>query len=135
MIQYLDPLCLTPIDDTFDWYLDSKFSILDEVLGLIEIKALFRTDLGSVPRLFWNIVPPEGPATKGYVPHDWLYTTKLCTRAQADDFLLRSMAQEGVGYIERYTIYWALRAGGWTAWNSDAKTGPRFFTPPVIVSL
>lgn len=123
---------LVPIEGTFRWWLDQPFEVQDDVLGVIIASKYFTTDLGSIPRIFWNIIPPVGPATLGYVIHDWLYSTQPCTRAQADDCLLRLMKQFGIGYIARYTVYWALRAGGWAAWNSDAKTGPIFYSPAQI---
>ena len=127
--KIIDDPHLVPIEGTFLWWLDQNFQVQDDVLGLIVAAKYFITDLGSVPRIAWNIIPPLGPATLGYVIHDWLYATQPCTRAKADDCLLRLMGQFGVGYVARYTVYWALRAAGWAAWNEDAKKGPQFYQP------
>lgn len=123
---------LVPIAGTFKWWLSEDFQVNDDVLGLITVPKGFITDLGSIPRIFWNIVPPEGPATDGYVIHDWLYASQKTTRLQADQTLNRLMAALQVGWLARETVYGFLRVGGWIAWNSDAKTGPKFYTPPVI---
>lgn len=121
---------LVPIEGTFLWYLAQPFEVQDDVVGLITVPANFITDLGSIPRIFWNLVPPEGPATDGYVIHDWLYAKQPCTRYQADNVLLNLMRDLGVGWLSRNAVYAALRCGGWAAWNSDAKTGPKFYAPP-----
>ena len=125
--KILDDPHLVPIEGTFNWYLDQDFQVQDDILGLIVAKKYFITDLGSIPRIFWNIIPPLGPATLGYVIHDWLYSTQSFSRAQSDDCLLRLMGQFRVGWAARHTVYWALRACGWVAWNEDAKKGPQFY--------
>lgn len=121
MCQLLASPVLIPIVGTYNWRLGAPFVVQDSVLGKIEVAEGFITDLGSIPRLFWNLVPPEGPATPAYLIHDWLYSRQNCTRQQADDFLLRFMTVLRVNYFTRYVIYWNLRAFGWSAWNSDRK--------------
>lgn len=115
-----DPM-LTPIEGTFNWRVDAPFDVLDDVLGKIEVPLNFISDLGSIPRIFWNVIPPDGPATAGYLIHDYLYATQLHTQYDADNCLLRLLKFLGIGWFARYTIYWNLRAFGWLAWNSDRK--------------
>ena len=43
---------------------------------IITIPAGFRWDGSSTPRLFWNIVPPEGDFELGALIHDYLYENK-----------------------------------------------------------
>lgn len=129
MDRILNDPRLVPIQGTFNWRVDAVFSVVDDVLGLINVPVGFVTDLGSIPKWLWGIVPPEGPATDGYVIHDFLYNTQACTRQQADDCLLRLMTVLGVGYVARYTVYWHLRAYGCSAWNTDAKK--KVLTPPI----
>ena len=130
--KIIDDPHLVPIEGTFLWLLDQDFDVLDDILGPIKARKYFITDVGSVPRIAWNIIPPIGPATLGYVVHDWLYATQTFPRAEADACLLRLMAQFGVGYVSRYTVYWALRAFGGKAWDDDAKKGPQFYKPVLI---
>jgi len=120
---------LVPIEGTFLWWLYQPFSVQDDVIGLITVPVDFITDLGSIPRIFWNLIPPEGPATDGYVIHDWLYSSQTTTREQADQCLLRLMQKFGVGIVSRTLVYAALRSLGWIAWNSDRKKGPEFYKP------
>jgi hypothetical protein len=138
----LDDPHLVPIRGTFNWWLDQDFQFEDDVLGLIKIPKYFITDLGSIPRIFWNIIPPEGPATLGYVVHDGLYgfhkeargtLPPICSieysRLQADQALTRIMKLLGVGWWARETVYTFLRPFGGTAWDNDAKKGPQFYVP------
>lgn len=111
---------LIPIEGTFNWSVAKDFSIQDKLLGTIKIPSGFITDLGSVPRIFWNIIPPEGPATAAFLTHDFLYAKQFCSRYDADNCLLRLMTLLGIGYLARCAVYWNLRAFGWKAWDDDA---------------
>ena len=107
--------------DGFHWKLLHDFEVEDEVLGKIIAPVDFITDLGSIPRIFWNIIPPNGKPTYAYVIHDYLYATQKTTRKQADDCLFRMMDSLGASTIENWTVWSAVRIGGWTAWNLDGK--------------
>lgn len=80
------------------------------------------TDFASIPRIFWTILPPDGPWLKAAVAHDYLYRTKgmggKYTRAQADAVLRDGMKLLDVPAWKRYAIYAAVRAGGWSGWGS-----------------
>lgn len=78
----------------------------------------FVTDLGSVPRVLWNLVPPMGRADKGFVIHDWLYQQGTCTRGQADAVLEEAMEVLQVRWSLRAAIYRGVRLGGFLAWRS-----------------
>lgn len=62
----------------------------------------FVTDLASVPRPFWSILPPFGHYDRAAIIHDFLYgvkgdvgTIKL-TRAQCDEIFRSEMILDGV---------------------------------------
>jgi hypothetical protein len=116
-----DPLDLELLPDGFHYKLLRDFSVRDEFLGLLIAPAGFVTDLGSIPKIFWNIIPPNGKPSDAYVIHDLLYSEQKFTRAQCDSCLLRMMLCLGVSWYERYAIFLAVRAGGWAAWAEDAK--------------
>ena len=40
-------------------------------------------------------------------------------RKQCDDLILEAMTAQGVGWLRRYTIYFALRLFGWHAFKED----------------
>jgi hypothetical protein len=84
----------------------------------------FRTDFGSVPDLVdWIIPAMASIADPAYVLHDYLYWLHrngqdgCVDRADADQILLDALKVCGVSCVKRYTIYWAVRAGGWVAWS------------------
>lgn len=93
----------------------------------------FVTDLASIPRWAWNILPPDGPWAKAAVIHDFLYYThgtgvwdrhpstltrsQPYTRAEADWILRDAMRDRCVGVTSRNIIYMAVRAGGGGAWG------------------
>jgi len=81
----------------------------------------FEWDGGSVPRIFWTIVDPWGPASKAYLLHDWLYYTHDRSRLVSDAILMEAMEVLGVHWFKRKLIYKAVRAGGWLPWSRREK--------------
>jgi hypothetical protein len=100
----------------------------------ITVPAGFVTDLASIPRWAWTILPPDGPWVKAAVIHDFLYQTKGTgvwkghpsgdtrptpyTRAQADGILREAMEDRQVGPVARNIIWAAVRVGGGGGWGS-----------------
>ena len=81
--------------------------------ALITIPAGFQTDLASVPRAFWVLVPPYGKCTGPAVLHDYLcvHQSRLdLTRKQIDEEFLLAMTAAGVRPWRRRLMYWAVRA-------------------------
>lgn len=106
------PLVLSPSDSGQEWTLDSAFSY-DSSVGTLTVPAGFVTDFASVPRLFWNILPPFGRYGKAAIVHDYLYRTPgYVSRPVADALFLEAMKVLGVGRLIRYTMYLAVRAFG-----------------------
>ncbi|WP_309605264.1 DUF1353 domain-containing protein [Phenylobacterium sp.] len=101
---------------------------------LIRAPAGFVTDLASIPRWAWTLLPPDGPWVKAAVIHDFLYRTQGTgvwkghpasiarpqpyTRAEADGILREAMADRGVGPLARNIIWAAVRVGGSAGWGS-----------------
>lgn len=87
-----------------------------------------RTDLASIPRLAWSLLPPDGPWLKAAVLHDKLYETKgnvarlghpaLFTREEADAILREAMGVLGVPAWKQQAIWAAVRVGGAQSWGS-----------------
>ncbi|HEX2815974.1 MAG TPA: DUF1353 domain-containing protein [Phenylobacterium sp.] len=94
----------------------------------------FVTDLASIPRWAWSVLPPDGPWVKAAVIHDFLYQTKGTgvwkghpsgnsrpqpyTRAESDGILREAMEDRGVGPTARNIIWAAVRVGGSGGWGS-----------------
>ena len=72
----------------------------------------FITDMASVPRLFWILIPPTGRYSKATVIHDWLYTSHQVSRKDADGIFRRILRESGVAKWRRFTMYWAVRLFG-----------------------
>lgn len=98
----------------------------DELRRTVIVPPGFRTDLASIPRVLWNILPPVGKYDAAAVVHDYLYQTGGVSRAQADAVLREAMAVCGVGAFTRFTIYAGVRVGGLAIWRRyrarDAET-------------
>lgn len=101
---------------------------------LITVPPGFVTDLASIPRWAWTLLPPDGPWVKAAVIHDFLYRThgtgvwkghpsgiarpQPYSRAEADGILREAMADRGVGPVARGIIWAAVRVGGSGGWGS-----------------
>ena len=104
------------------------------------------TDLTSIPRLFWTLLPPDGPWVKAAVIHDYLYATQGSgqlpagvpgskqpvgitrepySRAESDWILRDALANRGVDVLRRNLIWAAVRIGGHRAWNRSGETKRR----------
>lgn len=100
------------------------------------------TDLASIPRPFWILLPPDGPWVKAAVIHDYLYATrgagqlppgvpgskqpvgitrKPYSRAESDWILRDGLENRGVDIIRRNIIWAAVRVGGWIGWNRNGQ--------------
>ena len=77
----------------------------------------FVTDFASIPQIIANIFPILDEHLPAAVMHDWLYSTGLYPRAQADRIFLQHMDRLGVPFWKRRAIYHGVRLGGWLAWQ------------------
>jgi hypothetical protein len=117
---FIGDLVLKNIDGE-SWELHEAFGYVTKKGEVIYIPKGFVTDLASIPYGFRWLFPKSGEYNKAVTVHDWLYKTQLHTRLESDDILLEAMAFEGVGFAKRYTIYWAVRAGGWYPWGTEER--------------
>jgi len=83
--------------------------------GVIKAPKGFSSDLGSVPRLFQNIISKDGLALKIFIIHDFLYSdlNKNYTRLESDQILMEGMIILGVNWFTRQAIYRSVRLMGW----------------------
>lgn len=92
-----------------------------------------RTDLASIPRALWPLLPPDGPWALAAVFHDAGYKSLgsyrwqgTCGRARAapysraevDGILLQAMTALGVPSWKRWVIFTAVRLFGGQGWGS-----------------
>lgn len=101
------------------------------------------TDLVSVPRPLWTLLPPDGPWVKAAIVHDYLYATQGSgqlpagvpgskqpkgitrpepyTRAESDWILRDALKNRGVDIVRRNIIWLAVRVGGCGPWKRSAE--------------
>ena len=89
---------------------------------VLTIPAGFVTDLASVSRLLWWVLPPFGRYTRAAVVHDFLYSGQGLSRAIADAIFLEAMTDLGVGRWKRWVMYAGVRLGGWQAFKKATRT-------------
>lgn len=89
-------------------------AFLDEdlIVGTWVVPKGFETDFASVPKIFWNILPPIGLYAQAAIVHDYLYQTGKVSRAEADEIFREIMKQDGVSFIVRNVMYAAVRIFG-----------------------
>ena len=119
--HFIHDLELRPLDDGRNFRLVHGIGFWTPRTGLVSVPGGFVTDLASVPRIFWSILPPFGKYDDAAVIHDWLYRTHLFPRAVADATLLHGMKVKGVSFWARWTIWAAVRLFGGFAWRDDGR--------------
>ena len=74
------------------------------------------TDLASVPRIFWALVPPSGAYENAAVLHDWFCQRLaagdcLVSSRDADSLFRRVMRECHVGPLTRWAMWCGVRWG------------------------
>lgn len=99
------------------WVLLEDFSYTGDDGATFTAPKGMQTDLASIPRPLWNIMPPFGKYTGAAVIHDFLYQTQPITKEAADHILADAMDLAGVPHVERMAIYDGVKFGGQAAWD------------------
>jgi len=90
----------------------------------ITVKEGFDFDFASSPQtpiIAW-LFPKSGTSSdRPATLHDALYSCECFPRDVCDALFLEAMASDGVSYVKRYAMYYAVRAAGWTVWNKHDK--------------
>lgn len=117
-------LIVKALPDGERWELVTSFTYHVGELGSpdkIEVPAGFVTDFGSVPRIFWPLVSPQGKAKGAFVLHDFLYFTGQRSRLVCDAILEEAMEVCGISHFQRWLVWKGVRVGGWAAWKSHRR--------------
>ncbi|MGN0866197.1 MAG: DUF1353 domain-containing protein [Oligosphaeraceae bacterium] len=82
------------------------------------IPAGFRSDGMSVPRIFWRWIGPpvDGRTLAASVAHDWLYTAKVVSRAEADAWYRRQLIAAGYPATKAWAAWAGIRLFGGGHW-------------------
>ena len=117
--ESFQPPLIVRYDDGRNWTVMEEFVYVSPRIAL-RIPVGFSTDFASIPRLIWRWMPPtDWRIGKPSIIHDFLYRTPamLFTRQQADHELREAMKCVGANAFDRNAVYWAVRAGGGSAWK------------------
>lgn len=87
----------------------------------VVVPAGFVTDLASIPRVFWSLLPTDGAYTFPAIVHDYLYWTQTYERDVADKVFRYGMDDMKVSTTVATAIYAAVRAGGAGPWSANKQ--------------
>ncbi|EBH8951739.1 DUF1353 domain-containing protein [Salmonella enterica] len=95
----------------YNWrvYEPFAFYLSNDERDVTEVPAGFITDLATVPRIFWTVLPPDGKYVKAAIIHDYLYDNALRTKFEADRIFLDGMTVPGVPKWKRTVMYLTVR--------------------------
>ena len=128
-------LDLAPHVDEHDWILLQPLvyavGSLTAPEYVITVPAGFITDLASVPRWLWPLIPPHGAHASAAVVHDWLYRTGYTDRPTADRIFHEAMTVSDVPPLRARIMYTAVRLFGWRQSHRRRNAGPQIVTLPV----
>ncbi|HGJ5067315.1 TPA: DUF1353 domain-containing protein [Salmonella enterica subsp. enterica serovar Muenchen] len=98
----------------YNWRVHEPFAfyLSDDNSDEIEVLTGFVTNLATVPRIFWILLPPDGKYAKAAIIHDYLYDNALRTKQEADRIFLDGITVLGVPKWKRTVMYWAVRLFG-----------------------
>ena len=82
----------------------------------------FVTDLASIPRPLWAILPPFGRYTAAALLHDYLYFKQDRERWEADQVFLDAMIELNVRRWKRASMHRAVRMFGNRPWNNKVTS-------------
>jgi hypothetical protein len=116
---------LVPFGD-WDYYYVKGGSILwrpnpGQNFQFVEVPEGFVTDLTSTPRIFWQVLRPEGRYAYAAVVHDYLYWTQSRSRDEADQIFKFALEDSKVDRVARWAIYEAVDKLGKKAWENNSR--------------
>lgn len=120
-MPFLTPLVAKAVSDN-EWMLTEPLVYAAPNVR-ITVPERFICDLASIPRLFQLLIPVNDMHRQAATLHDWLYYKQgvvgehWFTRDECDAMFLDAMRESGVSRWKRYSMYLAVRAGGWAAWR------------------
>lgn len=115
MSKFTTPAILEWLSDY--WWRTVQPLVYERADETITVPEQFMTDLATIPRIFWAILPPSGKYAKAAILHDYLYTKKDRSRAACDEIFHEAMGALGVAKWKRSVMYWAVRAFGKKAYG------------------
>ena len=80
----------------------------------------FETDGASIPKLLRIVGTPfTGNYTRAAIVHDWLYSTHIMSKDEADTIFYNCMLEDGVSSLKAKSMYYSVKWFGYNAYNKD----------------
>jgi hypothetical protein len=116
------PAPIVPFADWDYYYITSKLEWRsnDDPSFTVTVPTGFITDLASVPRIFWSLLPRTARYSYPAIIHDYLYWYQPYERAVADDILKVAMQDLAVPAPQVLAVYSAVRVAGEMAWSANS---------------
>jgi hypothetical protein len=73
----------------------------------------FKSDLATIPRFLWPVLPPDGDYQEAAVVHDFLYKQTEVPYWICDSMFRHVMQISGVRLWKRLLLFWGVRLGRW----------------------
>jgi hypothetical protein len=81
----------------------------------------FVSDLASVPRMFWSLLPRQGRYAYAAMIHDYLYWDQTRSRDEADAIFKIAMEDSEVDALKIEAMYRAVAMAGESYWKENAR--------------
>lgn len=104
----------------YQFVLLSDFVFLPTSGRPIVVPVGFETDFASIPRPLQGILDADNDVAPAATIHDFLYSSMLRIRSEADSLFFQALRANGVGWLRARLLWAGVRSGGWTRWGSDA---------------
>lgn len=86
----------------------------------VDVPKGFVTDLTSIPRPFWAMMPRDGPYLAAAIIHDYNYWLQDRSRKVSDQIFNIGMKELNVARVKRKIIYEAVKWAGGHSWRQNA---------------
>ncbi len=136
MSRFTKILTLSPLPDGRSWVLREDFGYAvgaENSDDIIDVPAGFITDLASMPRPLWSILPRWGRYGNAAIIHDWLYWQQSRSRAESDRIFREAMRVLGVSKPKELLIYYGVRLVGYIGWWIDKTAKEQGFRKVIDV--
>jgi hypothetical protein len=115
---------IIPFGDWDNYYLDSEL-VWEPNKGQrhspVTVPKGFVTDLASIPRALWSLLPKTGRYAYAATVHDYLYWEQNLTRAEADDIFLTALQDSQVAALTSTVMSQAVKLAGAGAWTENKR--------------
>ena len=87
----------------------------------VTVPSGFVSDLASIPRVFWSLIPRDAEYAYPAIVHDFLYWDQSRPKSEADEIFRWSMQDLDVSKPTVATIFEGVSVFGKVAWQSNAS--------------